>query len=157
FASLQHALSAAAFRDMRNVELKNQRHAELKRVVYGLSLYVDHVAQGNAAIILAAGFLPSKDSTRIGPPPTPTNFRVNLLHPNSQIVELHVEAWEPIRVYQVESRKVGHTGDWQRMLCSKSVCVLEGLEMLKEYEFRVAYIGTDPPITYSDTIRSHVL
>ena len=157
FAGLQHALSAAAFRDMRNVELKNQRHAELKRVVHGLSLYVDHVAQGNAAIILAAGFLPSKDSTRIGPPPKPTNFRVKLVRPNSQIVELRVKAWEPVRVYQFEYRKVGSTGHWQRILCSRSVCVLEGLEMLKEYEFRVAYIGTDPTITYSDTIRSYVL
>ena len=156
-ADLREALAEAAFRDMRKVELKNQCHAALKQVVYGLSLYVDHMAQGDAATILAAGFLPSKDNTPTGPPPKPTDFRVALLDTGEQRLKLRVKAWERIRMYQFEYRKVGGTGDWQRVLCSRSVCVLEGLESLKQYEFRVAYIGTDPTVTYSDVIRSYVL
>ena len=156
-ADLREALAEAAFRDMRKVELKNQRHAALKQVVYGLSLYVDHVAKGDAATILAAGFLPNKDHTPTGPPPKPTDFRVELLDTGEQRLKLRVKAWEQIRMYQFEYRKVGSTGHWQRVLCSRSVCVLEELESLQQYEFRVAYIGTDPTVTYSDVIRSYVL
>lgn len=156
-ADLREALAEAAFRDMRKVELKNQRHAALKQVVYGLSLYVDHVARGDAATILAAGFLPSKDNIPTGPPPKPTDFRVELLDTGEQRLKLRVKAWERVRMYQFEYRKVGSTADWQRVLCSRSACVLEGLEALRQYEFRVAYFGTDPTVTYSDVIQSYVL
>lgn len=151
------ALSEASYRDMRKVEVKNQLQAVLRQVIYGLSLYVDRVAQGNAATILAAGFLPSKDTTRPGIAPKPTDFRVALPRINSQTAELRVKAWAPARVYQFEYRKVAGDDNWERVLSSKSTCVLEGLEKLQEYEFRVAYIGTDPTVTYSDAIRSYIL
>jgi len=153
----REAVSEASYRDMRKVEVKNQLQAALREVIYGLSLYVDRVAQGNAATILAAGFLPSKDSTPTGIAPKPTDFRVTLPRVNSQTVALRVKAWAPARMYQFEYRKVGTDGDWERVLRSKSICVLEGLEKLQEYEFRVAYVGTDPTVTYSDAVRSYVL
>ena len=156
-AGFREALSEAAHRDMRMVELKNQQQVVLRQVIYNLSLYVDRVAQGNAATILAAGFLPTKDAERTGPAPKPTDFRVTLPRPNSQTAELSVKAWAPARMYRFEYRRVDGTGDWEQVLCSKSTCVLEGLAKLKEYEFRVAYIGTDPTVTYSDAIRSYVL
>ena len=156
-ADFRQAVSEAAHRDMRMVELKNQQQVVLRRVIYHLSLYVDRVAQGNVATILAAGFLPSKDAESAGPGPKPTDFRVTLRQPNSQTVGLHVKAWKPALVYQFEYRKVADGGDWVRVLSSKSTCVVEGLEKLEEYEFRVAYIGTDPTVTYSDAVRSYVL
>lgn len=156
-ADFREAVSEAAYRDRRKVEVKNQLQDGLKQVIYGLSLYVDKVAQGNPATILAAGFLPSKDAVPSGIAPKPTNLRVNLPRINSQTAELRVKSWAPARVYQFEYRKVAGGEDWERVLCSKSVCVLKGLEKLQEYEFRVAYIGTDPTVTYSDAIRSYVL
>ena len=155
--SFREALSEAAYHDRRKVALKNQQQAVLKQVIYALSLYVDRTAQGNAATILAAGFLPSKDAEPAGPGPKPTDFRVTLRQPNSQTVDLRVKAWKRALVYQFEYRKVAGAGDWERVLSSKSTCVLEGLEKLEEYEFRVAYIGTDPTVTYSDAVRSYVL
>lgn len=155
-ADFRDAVSQAAHRDMRMVELKNQRQVMLRRVMYNLSLYVDRVAQGDVATILAAGFLPNKDAEPAGPAPKPTDFRVELKQPNTQTVHLRVNAWKPALVYQFEYRKVGNA-DWQRELISRSKCVLRGLESLAAYEFRVAYIGTDPTVTYSDIVRTHVL
>lgn len=155
-ADFREAVSEAAHRDMRMVELKNQKQVELRRVIYNLSLYVDRVAQGDVATILAAGFLPNKDAEPAGPAPKPTNFRVEQPQPNTQTVKMRVKAWKPALVYQFEYRKVG-SGNWRHELISKSTYVLRGLESLAEYEFRVAYIGTDPTVTYSDIIRTRVL
>lgn len=151
------SLSEAAFRDMRKVVVKNQMQAKLRQVIYGLSLYVEKVSQGDQAMILAAGFLPNRTATKTGIAPKPVDFRVNLTRISSQTVELRVKSWAPTRVYQFEYRKVAGTEDWQTVLSSKSTCVLEGLDKLQEYEFRVAYIGTDPTVTYSDVVRSYVL
>ena len=156
-ADFRQAVSEAAHRDMRMVELKNQQQVVLRRVIYHLSLYVDRVAQGDVATILAAGFLPNKDAESAGPAPKPIDFRVALRQPNTQTVNMRVKAWKPALVYQFEYRKVDGSDDWHRELRSKSTCVLRGLEKLAEYEFRVAYIGTDPTVTYSDTVRSYVL
>src|SRR5690606_32468378 len=101
-AVFREAVSEASYRDRRKVEVKNQLQAALREVIYGLSLYVDRVAQGNPATILAAGFLPNKDALPTGVAPKPTDFRVELPRINSQTVGLRVKAWLPARVYQFE-------------------------------------------------------
>lgn len=151
------ALAEAAFRDMRKVELKNQQQTVLKRIIYELALYVDKVCKGDPAMILAAGFLPRRGGSPTGIAPKPVDFRVSLLRINTQTVKLRVKSWSHTRVYRFEYRKVLSGEDWQMVLRSKSTCVLQRLEKLAEYEFRVAYIGTDPTITYSDVVRSYVL
>src|SRR5690606_9903135 len=55
------SITEASFRDMRQVVIKNQHAAALKDVLYGLALYVETIAVGDPAIVLAAGFIPSKD------------------------------------------------------------------------------------------------
>lgn len=163
-AELEAALSRfnraqadAAYRDMRLIEIKNQHLQALKQVIFDLSLYVTKVSKGDRAAIMAAGFLPSRSASPIGAAPKPQNFRVELLLGNPGNVRLRVNPWKPTLVYQFEYRKKEGTERWETVLSSRSTCVLSGLEPLKQYEFRVAYINRDPAVTYSDTVSMYVL
>ncbi len=49
------------------------------------------------------------------------------------------------------------TESWTERLITRSSTLFTGLESLKEYEFRVAYIGSHPAIQYSDIVSSLVL
>lgn len=160
-ASLQayrNGLTEASFRDMRQVELKNQQAAHLKNLLYNFSLYVETVAQGNPATIMAAGFTPSKkNGTSVGASPKPNDFRVEIPQVGLQMVSMRVKAWKPTRFYQFEYRKVGSLDEWIRVLSSKSKIVVRDLEHLQQYEFRVTYLGTDPTPNYSDIVRCYVI
>lgn len=151
------SLADAAFRDMRQVEIKNQHLAALRQVIFELSLYVTKVSKGDRAIILAAGFMPSKTAAPIGVAPKPQDFRAQLMLDNPGHVRLRVNAWKPTLVYQFEYRKRQEGEPWKHVLSSKSTCVISGLETLEAYEFRVAYINSDPLVTYSDVVSTHVL
>lgn len=151
------SLADAAYRDMRQVKIKNQYLGALKQVIFELSLYVTKVSKGDRTVILAAGFLPTRDPVPVGSAPKPQNFRVELMTANPGYVRLRVKAWNPALVYQFEYRKKNGTGIWEPVLSSKSNCIVSGLESLEEYEFRAAYIGSDPLVTYSDVISMHVL
>lgn len=56
----REAYAEAAFRDKRAVILKAQQGDRLQNVIRRLSHYVEALADGDEAIILAAGFRPSK-------------------------------------------------------------------------------------------------
>ncbi|NGM66128.1 fibronectin type III domain-containing protein [Sphingobacterium sp. SGR-19] len=55
-----------------------------------------------------------------------------------------------------EYRQKNSGTDWNRVVSSKSKVTITGLDPVKEYEFRVAYIGRNPQITYSDVVMSYV-
>src|SRR5690554_6556247 len=144
--AFNRSLADAAFRDMRHVEIKNQHLTALREVIFGLSLYVTKVNKGDRAVILAAGFFPSKVAAPIGAAPKPDNFRAELMLGNPGHVRLRVNSWKPVLVYQFEYRNVQEGAAWKTVLSSKSSCVVSGLDTLAKYEFRVAYIGSDPLI-----------
>lgn len=156
-ASFNRSLSDAIFRDMRQVVIKNQRLAALKLVMFNLSLYVTKIAQGNSDIILAAGFVPTKDPTPIGIGPKPTDFRASPLGSRPGEVDLRVKSWASATMYFFEYRKAQSTDPWARLSSTRSNIRIAGLDSLQTYEFRVAYATTDPRLTYSDVILSVVL
>lgn len=155
--AFNRSLADAAFRDMRQVTIKNQQLDTLKGQIYEMSLYVTKVAKGDPALIMAAGFVPSKPRAPNGAAPKPRSFTVRVIPENPGHVRLRVQRWAPALVNQFEYRKKDGEALWEKVLSSKSTLELTGLERLEEYEFRVAHIGTHPKITYSDVISSHVL
>ncbi len=151
------SMTEASFRDMRQVVLKNQHATALKEILYNLSLYVETVAQGDPAIVLAAGFIPSKDLRGpVGPSPKPHDLRAVVRDTGTQSVHVRVDAWKYARYYQFEYRKIGSEEPWTRILSTRSKIHVTGLEYLKEYEFRVTYLGPDPALNYSETVRCAV-
>jgi len=156
--AFRDATTEAAFRDRRAIVLREQRQTALKALIYELSKYVDSVAGGDEAVVLAAGFVPSKPSTnRNGRAPQPGNLRAVNDFVGSARIQLRVDRWPGARLYQFEHRKKGSDQPWQHVLSSKSTCVLENLDIFEEYEFRVAYRGVDPMLVYSDVVSSYVV
>lgn len=156
-SAVKKAQADAAYRDKRFVVIKNQTLAALKLVVYHLSMYVERKANGDAAIILAAGFIPSKDGAPFtNPAPKPKNFVVEISANLSGIANLRVANWKSVLLYQFEYRKKNGNGEWNRIMSSKGKLTLTGLEPVQEYEFRVAYIGRNPLVTYSDVVSSYI-
>ncbi|MEC3880824.1 hypothetical protein [Parapedobacter sp. 10938] len=153
----REAYAEATFRDKRAVILKKQQGEDLQEVIYRLSHYVDGVAQGNPATILAAGYEVGQPSTnRVGRTPKAENVRVEHLQVGTGILQLRVKPWRPARLYRYEYRKVG-SEVWDGMLHSNSTLQLSGLDMLSEYEFRVSYIGTDTTPNFSDVTTAIVV
>ncbi len=156
--ALRDATTEAAFRDRRAIVLRDQRQVALKGLLYELSKYVDSVAAGDEAVVLAAGFIPSKPTgNRAGRPPQPGNLRAINDYVGSSRIQLRVDRWAGARLYQFEYRKKGADQPWQQLLSSKANCVLENLDMFEEYEFRVAYRGVDPTLVYSDVVSSYAV
>lgn len=157
-AEFRDATTEAAFRDRRAIVLREQRQAELKTLVYELSKYVDTVAAGDEAVVLAAGFVPSKPTTnRAGRAPQPGNLRAINDYVGSARIQLRVDRWGGARLYQFEHRKKGAEHPWQEVMSSKATCVLENLDVFEEYEFRVAYRGVDPELIYSAVVSQYVV
>jgi len=147
----------AAYRDKRMVVIKNQAYATLKAEVYRMSLYVERQAAGDEAMILAAGFIPSKRGMRVlEPAPKPKIFIVEVNAQISGVADLKVNGWRRVLAYRFEYRKKNSDSHWNPVLSSKSKVTITGLEPVQEYEFRVAYIGRNPQITYSDIVSSYV-
>ncbi|PRD56359.1 hypothetical protein [Sphingobacterium gobiense] len=144
----------ASFRDMRQVVIKNQQAVLVRQALYDLSLHIESVAKGDPSILLAAGFIPSKNKTSsVEQAPKANDLRVMVVHPGTNTVQLRVNRWRPARFYQFEYRKVGSLNEWIKVLSSKSKTSISNLEYAQEYEFRVTYLGTDPAPNYSDTVR----
>jgi hypothetical protein len=157
-ADYTNSLSEAAFRDMRQVVIKNQQAVLVRQLLYDLSLHVESVAKGDPNIVLAAGFVPGKNNApNAGISPKANDLRAVVTHPGTNTVQLRVNPWRPARFYQFEYRKAGSLNEWTTVLSTKSKLGISGLDYLQEYEFRVTYLGTNPTPNYSDTVRCVVV
>lgn len=156
-SAYRDAYAEATHRDMRAVVLKGQKGKALQQVIYRLSHYVDAQAQGDPAIILAAGYKPSKSKlSRAGAPPKVHGVRAQNGEVGSGILWISVPPWKHARLYLYEYRKKG-TEEWSSRLYSRSKIEFSGLERLREYEFRVSYLGTDTTPNYSDTVTALIV
>src|SRR5690606_34233053 len=132
-----------------------------KALVYQLrelSKYVDTVAQKDDTIILAAGFVPSKDpESYAGFIPKATRLIAKPKEVGSSRIKLKVDGWQDARMYHFEFRKKGVVTDCSVHLCYSSKCLLFELVRYEVYELRVTYIGIKAIPNCSDIISSYVV
>lgn len=142
----------ASFRDKRAVIRCQKLKQQLKNMIRDLSYYVAYVAQGEESIIVDAGFIASKNPAPIGEAPIPHNLRVWNMGVGSHAVKARVDRWPQAKVYRFEYRLKDTESEWKSVFSSKSNCIVDHMEQFKEYEFRVAYITTNPNLNYSAVI-----
>lgn len=92
----------------------------------------------------------------MGGSPKPQNLRAEANINVPGMATLRVNYWKNALVYQFEYRKKGDENSWQTVLSSKSKVSISGLDSMSFYEFRVAYIGRDSLVTYSDTVSAAI-
>ena len=157
-ATFRHSATEAAYRDIRAVKIRKEKRKQLVYLLRELSKYVDTVAKKDVTVILAAGFIPSKDpESYAGYIPKATRLVAKPQEVGSSRIKLKVDRWQGARMYQFEFRKKRTETAWSIQLSSKSTCLLKSLDRFEEYEFRVTYIGIDPTPNYSDTVSSYVV
>lgn len=146
----------AVLRSRQSVIVREQKRAALEKTLRLIAYYVDKVADGDRAKILSAGFEFAKSPENAKPCPKPSNVRVEYGLVGSGQAKVRVQPEKSAVAYRYEYRLTG-TETWTEEIRTRSWIVLEGLESLQTYEFRVACIGTHPGITYSDVVSSLVL
>ena len=156
-ADFRASMVDASLKNRQTIIIKNQKRSVLENILRELALYVAQVAKGDPAVILAAGYDHSKTPSPNGPCPKPVNFRVELDTVGTGRVKMRVKPERTAKMYRFEYRLHGDTGPWTETLSTRSSVVVEGLELLKLYDFRVIYLGHDPTLTYSDVISSYVI
>ncbi len=150
------ALVNATLGDRQQVEIKNQKRRQLERTLRALAMYVDPIADGNAALILGAGFEVTENAggRTAGPRPKPVDVNVVPGRHGSGTANIRVKRDRLARLNRFEYRPIGQD-EWTVMQASRSRLKLEGLQPMSLYEFRVAYLGTDPTVTYSDVVTAY--
>ncbi|HNU57144.1 MAG TPA: fibronectin type III domain-containing protein [Flavobacteriales bacterium] len=123
--------------------LKQQHKDEVSNLIKSLSAYVSIVAQGDPSIAMAAGLEFRKDAAPISRMSAPQELRAR----TGALPGTIKLRWKPVhgaRLYRVFVYKgYGSTDkvvrDFQQ---SASNCLIDGLEPLEYYTFRVEAIGT---------------
>lgn len=150
------ALVNATLGDRQQLEIKNQKRRQLERTLRALAMYVEPIADGNAALILGAGFEVAENIRgRVsGPRPKPVDANMMPGRHGSGMAEVRVKRDRKARFNRFEYRPVGQS-DWTVVQTSRSWLKLEGLTPMSLYELRVAYLGTNPSVTYSDVVTAY--
>src|SRR5690606_15310989 len=147
----------AAYRDSRAVRLRNDKRAHLEYLISELAKYVDTIAGRDANKVLASGFeLPKDAQSYAGPLPKASHLRAVPQEVGYRRIQLEINSWIGAHIYRFAGRKKGET-EWSVQFSTKSTCILEGLEMFQEYEFRASYLGINPEPNYSDIVASYVV
>ena len=156
-AAFRLSATEAAYRDIRAIRVRDEKRKELEYLLRELSKYVDTVANQNETIILASGFnLKSNATSYAGAVPKATRLQLEPQEVGSRQIKVKVNRWKGARMYRFEWRKKGET-EWAVQFSTRSTCILEGLEMFQEYEFRASYLGINPEPNYSDIVASYVV
>src|SRR5690606_41657118 len=93
---------------------------------------------------------------RIGRTATAENRRATYVQVWLGIIQLRVNPWRPAPMVRYEYREKG-TEEWIGFLHSKSFVELSDLTAMREYEFRVSYIGRDAILNFSDVVTALVV
>jgi hypothetical protein len=155
--SYESALSNASSGAREAIVLKNNARTELETVLHQLAEYVQITSKGDEATILSGGFDVKKKPSPVGILDKPKSLTVKQ-GGNSGSVELVSSIVPHAQFYIFEYTPAPVTPDsvWESVVHTKHALLLEGLEGLREYAFRVAGGGTSNVRIWSDTVHWNV-
>ena len=122
-----------------------------------LGTYVQLNCKNDLAILLSSGFEAAKPKAPVGMLLKPENFKVEN-GPNSGSIKLSVDKIKGASSYRFESTvaPVTATTNWTVNVGTASKFVVDDLTSGQQYAFRVAGVGADPTIVYSDVVTRFV-
>ncbi len=148
------ALSAAQTHDKIKISIKNDRKKDLIQILDPLRLYVLKIADGDETTLLKSNFTLRKNGLQPAPPITnPQDMQVeNGLNPGEVVTS--VKAVKGARAYSHEYTPDPLTDNstWVTATNTRRRNVFTGLDRGKTYWFRVAAIGGNNQVAYSEMI-----
>lgn len=137
---------------------KNQLREELVSLLKRLVIYVELTCNGDETMLLSSGFDLHKKASPVGQLPMPEGLKATVGASRGSLV-LSWDVVKNARVYELMYTEAPEGAEtiWIHKISSKHQIVIEGLLRGKEYLFKVAAVGSDPNLVWSDPIASFVL
>jgi len=147
------ALTAKQSGNKQATALKNETREALEAQLMALAMYVQLNCKNNEVIALSSGFDLAKARSPIGALPAPTDFKV-VNSAGSGNFTLSCKKVVGAKSYIFEYTLAPVTGDsvWTAQSGSAKTFTLEGLTPGQQYAFRMAGVGADPKMLYSDIL-----
>ncbi len=132
---------------------KNAARRELLKTLRLLGLYIQANCQNNETIALSSGYPAQKAATPVGVLAKPENFEV-VNGPASGSLEIRCKKIDGAKsyVFEVTPAPVTDASVWTARYGTSKSFLFGDLKRGKEYAFRMAGIGTDPMLVYSDEL-----
>jgi hypothetical protein len=133
--------------------IKDKKRLELELLLKQLGTYVQLNCKNDLSILLSSGFDANKPNTPIGMLAKPENVKVEN-GPNQGTMKVSTDKINGAQSYRFEYAltPLSPTVGWVVNVGTARTFLMEGMASGKEYAFRVAGVGADPTIVYSDVV-----
>lgn len=140
-----------------NTALKNQLRSTLIALLNQLALYVQMNGNNDETILLSSGYSLGKTKQPVGVLAKASNFKAIPLY--NCMIKLSNDKIFGADSYSYEyiTAPVADDSVWTIVNSTKASTVITNLTSGRQYAFRVAGIGANPTIIYSDVITSYAL
>lgn len=147
------ALSKAKNGSILDKAIKNEKRAELVTLLHSLGNYVLFTVNGDKVKAVSSGFTIAKEQEPRPPITNPENLQVSE-GANSGELNIKFKRVLGARSYMIQYAQdpVTPATNWQSQVCTTSKCIIKQLESGKKYQVRVAAVGTNEQLLYSDPV-----
>lgn len=156
-ANAAFATALANPKSASNTALKKQLRASLIALLNQLALYVQMNCNNDEIIALSSGYSIGKTKQPFGVLAKAENFKATPLHNGAIKLSNKKIAGADSYIYEYTTAPVTETSTWTTVNSTKAKTVISNLTSGTCYAVRVAGIGANPTIVYSDIITSFVL
>lgn len=146
------ALSKAKSGSELDRAIKNDKRQELIDLLHSLGNYVLFTANGDRTVAVSSGFNIAKEPAPQPPITKPENLQVT---EGINTGDLFIKFQRVIgaRSYMVQyAEDTTGTPVWQSLTTTTSKCTITQLQSGKKYQVRIAVIGTNQQLLYSDPV-----
>lgn len=133
--------------------IKNDKRQDLIDILHALGNYVLFTANGDRTKAVSSAFTIAKQPEPLPPLTRPATLQVTE-GPNSGELSIKFKRVLGARCYMVQyaEETTSGTPNWQSQTCTTSKFTLKQLQSGKKYQLRVAAVGTNEQIMYSDPV-----
>jgi hypothetical protein len=157
-ADFEASVAIAQSGSKTDTAIKNQKREVLENALGNLGLYVQANGNNDESTLLSSGFDLKKDKSPVGTLPKPENLKI-MPGNGSGTLKVSVNSIDGADSYLFEYALMPITdnSEWVLKPSSKANISVSGLESGKQYAFKVAALGSNPDVVFSDIASSFVL
>lgn len=154
----ENSLSNSGSGGKLDTAVKEQKRTVLENLLTNLGLYVQANGKNDESILLSSGYDLQKQRTPVGMLAKPENIKVMPGRSTGSLkVSINSIPGADSYLFNYTEMPLLANSNWQLMPSSKATVLINGLESGKQYAFKVAGVGSNPDLVFSDIVTSFVL